>query len=182
TSLPRDSHVRYAETASTSGDVGVGSSSELNVPPVVFSLRRKHSAIRSPRLNRRPARLLYSGKSPATPTSGSDFSRWPPFIWQLLHDIPPGASRGTSRGVSVKILKPRLISSDSGNGPSAAASASGVFGNSQAVTIVALAAMSGPFIAGPLDVCVPGAPVHPTARCATRTRNALDLSVMRRGR
>ena len=137
--------------------------------------------MRSPRLKRRPARLLYSGNIPVTPTSGSDFSRWPPFMWQWLHDIPPGASRGASRGVFVKILKPRLISSDNGD-VSSEASTSGVFGNSQAATIVALAAMSGPFIFAPLAVCRRGAHEHATARCATTTRHAPALSVMRRGR
>ena len=111
--------------------------------------------MRSPRLKSRPERLLYSGNIPVTPTRGSDFSRWPPFMWQLLHDMPPGASRGVSCGVFVKILKPRLISPASGD-VSSEASASGVLGNSHAATIVALAAMSGPFIRVPLGVCAPG--------------------------
>ena len=135
--------------------------------------------MRSPRLKRRPERLLYSGNIPVTPTSGSDFSRWPPFMWQLLHDIPPGASRGVSCGVFVKILKPRLISSDSGD-VSSEASASGVLGNSHAATIVALAAMSGPFICAPLDVCAPGPGEHATARWPTTARHAPAPSVLKR--
>jgi hypothetical protein len=66
-------------------------------------------------------------------------------MWQLLHDILPGASRGASTGVFVKSLKPRLISSDSG-ALSSDASASGFLGNSHAATMVTLAAISGPVI------------------------------------
>jgi len=66
-------------------------------------------------------------------------------MWQLLHDIPPGARRGASAGVFVKILKPRRISSDKRD-VSSARSPRGFSGNSQAATIVALAAMSGPLI------------------------------------
>jgi hypothetical protein len=77
--------------------------------------------------------------------------------------------------VFVKILKPRLISSDNGNA-SREGSSSGVLGNSHAATIVALAAMSGPFIfaAGRPDVRE-----HATARGATRRSTAPVLNVMR---
>src|SRR5439155_25383652 len=143
--------------ASTSLDVDVGRSARINVPPVVLSQRRKKTVMRSPRLKRRPERRLYSGNSPATPTSGRDFSRWPAFMWQLLHDIPPGASRGASCGVFVKILKPRLTSSDN-RYVSSEVSAGGVFGTAIAATIVALAAMSGPFILAPFVVRLPGMP------------------------
>src|SRR5215216_7058596 len=86
---PFDSQARNADTARTSGEVGVGRSPAATVSPVAFSLRRKQSVTRSPRLYKRPDRRLYSGNMPATSTSGSDFSRWPAFIWQLVHDIPP---------------------------------------------------------------------------------------------
>src|SRR4051812_31254662 len=121
--------------ASTSFDVGVGSSSGLSVPPVAFSLRTKQSVIRSPRLNRRPDRRLYSGNIAETPTSGSDRSRWPAFRWQLVHDMPPGARCGASAGVFVNSRKPRRISSDSGD-LSSEASVSGFLGTSHAATIV----------------------------------------------
>src|SRR5438094_654260 len=99
TSDPRDNQVRYADTASTSLDVCVGNSSGDSLAPVAFSLRKKQSTMRSPRLKRRPDRRLYSGNMPVTPTSGSDFSRCPAFKWQLLHDILLGAKFGTSVGV-----------------------------------------------------------------------------------
>src|SRR5580765_2350938 len=89
TSEPCASHVMYADTASTSFDVAVGrtlGSFEESAVPVAFSLRRKQSTTRSPREYRRPDRLLYSGNIPATPTSGRERSRWPPFKWQLLQD------------------------------------------------------------------------------------------------
>jgi hypothetical protein len=78
-------------------------SSAAEAWPVAFSLRRKQSTIRSSRLMKRPARRLYSGNCPATPTSGSDFSRWPAFKWQLLQEIRPPVNRAASRGVSVKM-------------------------------------------------------------------------------
>jgi hypothetical protein len=80
--------------------------------------------------------------------------------------------------VFVKILKPRRICSDNGNA-SSEASSRGVLGNSHAVTIVALAAMSGPFIfaVGRADVRE-----HATASCATTTSTAPVLNVMRRRR
>src|SRR4051812_50113221 len=74
---PRESHVRYAETASTSGEVGVGSSSVVNGPPVAFSLRRKQSVMRSPRLNSLAERRVLFGEKAARFTRGSDFLRWP---------------------------------------------------------------------------------------------------------
>ena len=43
--------------------------------PVAFSLRRKQSTIRSFRLINRPARRLYSGKTPEIATSGIARSR-----------------------------------------------------------------------------------------------------------
>src|SRR5215208_1259827 len=79
-SPPLDSHVRYAEIARTSGVVGVGSSSADRSLPVAFSLRRKQSVTRSPRLKSRPDRRLYSGNIVAMFTSGIDFSRCPAFM------------------------------------------------------------------------------------------------------
>src|SRR5262249_13025016 len=73
----------------------------------------KQSTMRSPRLNRRPARRLYSGNIPATPSKGRDRSRCPAFKWQLLQDMWLGVNCGASCGVSVKSLKPHLISFDS---------------------------------------------------------------------
>ena len=103
-------------------------------------------------------------------------------MWQLLHDIPPGASRGASCGVFVKILKPRLTSSDNRD-VSSEVSARGVFGTSHAATIVAHAAMSGPFIFAPFVVRRPGMREHATtARCATTTRQAPALTVRGTGR
>ena len=109
---PFDSQVRYAEIASTSGEAGLGTSSGASRPAVAFSLRRKQSVMRSPRLKSRADRRLYSGNIPATSTSGIDLSRWPAFMWQLVHDMPPGARRGASAGVLVNSRKPRRISSD----------------------------------------------------------------------
>src|SRR5437016_11613969 len=143
TSDPRDNQVRYADTASTSLDVCVGNSSGDSLAPVAFSLRKKQSTMRSPRLKRRPDRRLYSGNMPVTPTSGSDFSRCPAFKWQLLHDILLGAKFGTSVGVFVKILNPQRISFESCE-PSNCLSLSGSLGSSQAVTMVVAAGISGP--------------------------------------
>src|SRR5258705_5903700 len=108
---PRESHVRYAETASTSGEVGVGRSSVVSGPPVAFSLRRKQSVMRSPRLNSLAERRLYSGDTPAMLTSGDDFSRWAAFMWQVLHDMPPGASPGSPPAVVVEDPATRPASS-----------------------------------------------------------------------
>src|SRR5262249_55450058 len=66
-------------------------------------------------------------------------------MWQLLQDIPPGASRGASFGVLTNSLKPRRISSDNRE-ESSVRSTSGFFGNSHAATIVAVDAISGPLI------------------------------------
>src|SRR5262245_49710056 len=143
---PSASHVIYADKASTSFDVVVGRSPSPE--PVAFSLRRKQSTIRSPRLYRRPERLLYSGNIPATPTSGSESSRWPPFKWQLLQDILLGANRGASPAVFVKIRKPHRISFESFESSSVQA-VSGFFGNSQAVTIVVREEMRGPLSVKP---------------------------------
>src|SRR6185503_6423004 len=131
--------------ASTSDDVGVGSSSAVSGPPVAFSLRRKQSVTRSPRLNSRPERRLYSGKTPAIFTSGIDRSRWPAFMWQLVHAMPPGASRGVSAGVLVNRRKPLRISSDNRD-VSSVLSSSGFRGTTQAAFIETVAATSGPVI------------------------------------
>src|SRR5215813_13300719 len=112
--------------------------------PVPFSLRTKQSTIRSASVYRRPARRLYSGNIPATPTSGSDFSRCPPLRWQLLQEIFPGARCGTSPGVFVKILNPHLMSFDSFES-SSDGSVNGFRGKSHAVIIVVLAEISGLF-------------------------------------
>ena len=121
----------------------MGNSSGDSLAPVAFSLRKKQSTMRSPRLKRRPDRRLYSGNMPVTPTSGSDFSRCPAFKWQLLHDILLGAKFGTSVGVFVKILNPQRISFESCE-PSNCLSLSGSLGSSQAVTMVVAAGISGP--------------------------------------
>src|SRR5947207_14314190 len=60
--------------------------------------------------------------------------------------MPPGASRGASAGVLVKILKPRRISSESREA-SSFSSMRGFRGNSHAAFIVTVAAISGPVIA-----------------------------------
>ena len=120
-----------------------GGSSPSSRRPVAFWLRRKQSTMRSPRLNNRPERLLYSGNIPVTPTSGIDRSRCPPFRWQLLQDILPGVNRAASTGVFVKIRKPSRISFESRES-SSVGSVSGFFGNSQAVTIVVREAINGP--------------------------------------
>src|SRR5438093_12500167 len=152
TSDPRASHVMYADSASTSFDVVVGSVSRSSsgVPalpvsstPVAFSLRTKQSTIRSPSVYKRPERRLYSGNIPATPTSGRDLSRCPPFRWQLLQDTLLGVNLGASPGVLVKIRNPQRISFDSVES-SRLESFSGFFGNSHAVTIVVRAGISGP--------------------------------------
>jgi hypothetical protein len=137
--------MRYAEIASTSGEVGDGGSAPFTSAPVAFSLLKKQSVTRSPRLYMRPDRRLYSGNIPATATSGSDFSRCPAFMWQLLHDIPPGARCGASTGVFVKSLNPLRISCDCRES-SSDVSVNGFFGNSHAATIVTFDATSGPFI------------------------------------
>src|SRR5437016_12741842 len=103
----------------------------------------KQSTMRSPRLNKRPDRLLYSGNMPATPTKGSAFSRCPAFRWQLLHDIWLGANSGASCGVLVKSLKPHLISFESFE-LSSVLSSSGFFGTTQAVAIVVREETNGP--------------------------------------
>ena len=59
--------------------------------------------------------------------------------------MPPGASRGASAGVFVKILKPRRISSESRE-VSTVLSTSGFRGNSHAAFIVTVAAISGPVV------------------------------------
>ena len=85
-------------------EVGVGSSSAGRSPPVAFSLRRKQSVIRSPRLNNRPSAGRYRGKRAGhTDQREATFSRWPAFMWQLLQDILPARGAGTSTGVFVKI-------------------------------------------------------------------------------
>jgi len=113
-----------------------------------------------------------------TPTSGSDFSRWPPFKWQLLHDIRPGASRGATDGVLVNNLNPRRISSESGD-LSSDGSTSGFFGNSHAVTIVVLAAMRGPVIFGPAAVGGSGAREHAApVKSARVARTAIGVDLM----
>ena len=48
-------------------------------------------------------------KHAATPTRGRESSRWPPFIWQLLHDIWPCMNSAASAGVFVKIRNPKRI-------------------------------------------------------------------------
>src|SRR4029077_14601349 len=100
--------------------------------PAAFSLRRKQSTMRSPSVYKRPDRLLYSGNMPATPTSGSDRSRCPPFRWQLLQEILLGVNRAASAGVFVKIRNPHRISLDNGD-VSNVESVSGFLGTSQAV-------------------------------------------------
>src|SRR6267142_1843340 len=150
----RASHVMYAEMASTSGELGFGSSPGASAP-VAFSLRRKQSVIRSPRLYSLPERRLYSGNMPATSTSGIDLSRWPAFMWQLVHAMPPGASRGASAGVLVNRRKPRRISSDNRD-VSSVVSSSGFRGNSQAAFIETVAAISGPVIGTRGDAALGG--------------------------
>src|SRR5262249_11797893 len=141
--------------------------------------RRKQSTIRSPRLYRRPERLLYSGNIPATPTSGSESSRWPAFKWQLLQDIFPGANRGASCGVFVKIRKPHRISFESFES-SSVASVSGFFGISHAVAIVVREEMSGPLSFNPnttalgSSLCEQAAAIkamQTRANCAVRSIN-----------
>src|SRR6185503_4659610 len=124
---------------------GFGSWSAASWLPVEFSLRRKQSVIRSPRLYSLPERRLYSGNIPATSTRGIDLSRWPAFMWQFVHDMPPGAKRGASAGVFVNSLNPRRISSDSFE-LSSVLSASGLRGNSQPAFMLIEAAMSEPAI------------------------------------
>src|SRR4029434_4979761 len=85
------------------------------------------------------------GNRPATSTSGIDFSRWPAFMWQFVHDMPPGARRGASAGVFVNSLNPRRISSESFE-LSSVLSVSGFRGISQAAFMLIEAAMSGPVI------------------------------------
>src|SRR3954463_5723691 len=97
--------------ARTSFDDVVGAGASF--APVAFSLRRKQSTMRSPRLYRRPDRRLYSGNIPAIPTRGRERSRCPAFRWQLLHETLLGVNCGVSPGVFVKILKPSLISLES---------------------------------------------------------------------
>src|SRR4051812_26366678 len=136
----------YADTASTSFDVAVGTTLgafDASAAPVAFSLRRKQSTTRSPNEYRRPDRLLYSGNIPATPTSGRERSRWPPFKWQLLQEIFPGTNCGASLGVSVNILKPQRISFESFES-SSVESVSGFFGKFQAVAIVVREETRGP--------------------------------------
>ena len=78
----------------------------------------------------------------------------------------------------VKILKPRLISSDNGN-VSSVTSTSGVSGNSHAATIVMLAAMSGPVIFGPVTAPGSGAEEHAAPpRSATVARTAIGVDLM----
>src|SRR4029079_9173935 len=132
--------------------------------PVPFSLRMKQSTTRSARVYKRPARRLYSGNIAATPTSGSDFSRCPPFRWQLLQDTFPGARCGTSPGVLVKILKPQMMSLDSFES-SSEGSVIGLRGNSHAVIIVVVAEISGFFALGE------GAGAPPREHAATVIRN-----------
>jgi signal transduction histidine kinase len=91
--------------------------------------------MRSPSVYKRPDRLLYSGNIPATPTSGSDRSRCPPFRWQLLQETLLGVNRAASPGVFVKIRNPHRISLESFD-VSSDASVSGLRGKSHAVTIV----------------------------------------------
>src|SRR4051812_26565970 len=141
TSKPRASHVMYASSANTSFEVVAGGS--FTFAPVAFSLRRKQSTMRSPRLYRRPERRLYSGNMPATPTNGRDRSLCPPFRWQLLQDILLGANCGASPGVFVKIRKPQRTCFDKVDW-SSAGSVSGFFGKNQAVTIVVRAETRGP--------------------------------------
>jgi len=76
-------------------------------------------------------------------------------MWQFVQDIPPGARLGASAGVFVNSRKPRLISSDSGDVSSEASS--GFFGIAHAATIVALEAISGPAIFGPVEAAGAGA-------------------------
>src|SRR5689334_14776668 len=58
----RDSQVRYAAKATTSGDLSFGIASGAVTFAVAFSLRSRHSITRSLSVIGRPARLLYSGK------------------------------------------------------------------------------------------------------------------------
>jgi hypothetical protein len=175
---PRDSQVRYAVSARTSFDVGDGNlscspvgrrSSSASTRPVAFSLLRKQSTTRSARVNKRPARLLYSGNIPATPTSGSERSRWPPFKWQLLHETLLGVKRAASTGVLVKIRNPHRISADSFES-SNVGSVSGFCGTSQAVTIVVVEGISGPLNGTPDAVVRCGAREH--AAVARRSATA----------
>src|SRR5262249_4898859 len=151
-SEPRANHVRNAETARTSFEVvdGRSSPSSASAPlasdwtaPVAFSLRRKQSTIRSPRLYKRPERRLYSGNIPTTFTRGSDRSRWPAFKWQLAQETLLGVKRGASAGVLVKIRYPHRMSLESFES-SSVRSASGFLGISHAVTIVVREEISGP--------------------------------------
>src|SRR5215510_14833779 len=66
-------------------------------------------------------------------------------MWQFVHDMPPGASRGASAGVFVNSLNPRRISSESFE-LSSVLSVSGVRGNSQPAFMLIEAAMRGPVI------------------------------------
>src|SRR5262245_7138450 len=80
---------------------------------------------------------------PATPTSGSERSRCPPFRWQLLHDTLLGVKRAASPGVFVNRRNPHRISFDSFES-SSDGSVSGLRGKSHAVTIVVREEMSAP--------------------------------------
>jgi hypothetical protein len=74
--------------------------------------------------------------------------------------------------VFVNSLNPLLTSSDRGD-LSSEASRSGFLGNSHAATIVALAAMSGPLIFGPVAATGSGAREHPAPpRSAPAIRKA----------
>ena len=84
---------------------------------------------------------LEPSRSGFLPTS---VSRWPPFKWQLLQEIFPGAKCGTSPGVLVKIRKPHMMSVDSFES-SSDGSVNGFRGKSHAVIIVVADEMSGLF-------------------------------------
>src|SRR5262245_24304318 len=105
---------------------------------------------------------------PATLTSGIDFSRWPAFMWQFVHDIPPGARCGASVGVFVKRRNPRRISSESFD-LSRVLAVSGFCGNSQPAFIDMFAAISGPAILIG-DAGGGGAAGRSHAMAASRTR------------